>query len=77
MTKESIKGKKLRARFLAPVSTLALVIIFFLAPIIPVDVAYPCFVGGPPLFHYTDWQSPSYHLFHVGYHYWEPHIYCQ
>jgi hypothetical protein len=74
---EGKMARKRRTRLLATAPSLAFVLIFFLAPIIPVDVTYACHVGGPPYLHYTDWQSPSYHLFQIGYHYPTQGIYCQ
>src|SRR5690348_14608251 len=61
--------KKHWMRLLVPVSSLALVIVFFLAPIIPLNVSYSCPPPTPSSVHYTDWQSPSYYLFQIGYHY--------
>ena len=75
MTKDNV-SRKPSWRFLAP-AYLAFVVAFFLAPVIPVDVTYACFPGGPPWFHYTDWQSASYYLFNLGIHYTSPHTLCQ
>gem|GEM_PF-6391992 len=40
---------------------------FFFAPVIP--VGSPPWACGQPEAAFTDWQSPSYHLLSIGYHY--------
>lgn len=68
-------AKRWRTRLLIAVPGLALVLVFFLAPIIPVDLQQSCF-GQGPYFHFTDWQSPSYYLFKIGYDYMPYHLVC-
>jgi len=43
------------------------ILIFFLAPVIP--VGSPPWACGHLEVAYTDWQSPSYHVLSIGYHY--------
>ena len=76
MTNNSF-AKMWQTRLLVSVSCLTLVLVFFLAPIVPVDIAFSCpTILGPPNAHYTDWQSPSFYLFKIGYHYTSPHPSC-
>jgi len=75
MTKGKM-AKILRIRVLVTVSSVALVLVFFLAPIIPVEYYYSCFGHGSPYAGYTDWQSPSYYLYKIGTHYTPPYLLC-
>ena len=73
---QGLSQKRKRSRFpiLVAVLALALLISFLTAPIIPVDGKYT--VSGYLCGSYTDWQSPSYHLFNIGYHLVVNHAYC-
>ena len=83
MKEEQILSKKrnrVRSPIVVGVVALGVLILFFAAPIIPVEGNYTIsnnFCGNNFHYSYTDWQSPSYHLLNVGYHRVFPHTFCQ